>query len=198
LLDLINDILDFSKIEADKLALIYKPTNLETIIHDVVSLLKPNADEQGIDLNFHFAPNFPKHFILDGKRVRQIIMNLVGNAVKFTPEGSVEVNVTGELEHGNANIRISVSDTGIGIETDEIEHIFEKFTQAGTSTARVSGGTGLGLAISHKLTAAMNGELSVSSEVGKGSQFILTLPAEITAAPTDDIPVKKTIISLAA
>ena len=163
-----------------------------------MNLLKPNADEKGIDLNFHFASNFPKHFMLDGKRVRQIIMNLIGNAVKFTPEGSVDVNVTGELQHGIAHIKICVSDTGIGIETEEIGHIFEKFTQAGSSATRVSGGTGLGLAISHKLTTAMNGELSVSSELGKGSQFILTLPAEISVAPKDKTPALKPVISLAA
>ena len=179
LLDLINDILDFSKIEADKLTLNYQPCDLDRVVRDIVALLKPNADERGIDLTYSFASDLPKNFMLDEKRIRQIVMNLIGNAVKFTAQGSVNVTIDGQLQEGDAQIQICVSDTGVGIEPDHLGLIFEKFTQTGSNINRSSGGTGLGLAISSKLTKAMKGNLSVDSELGQGSRFILSLPAEL-------------------
>jgi len=179
LLDLINDILDFSKIEAEKLTLNYEPCNLDQAIQDIIHLMTPNAQEKRIALNYHFDPKLPKHFALDSKRVRQIIMNLVGNAVKFTTDGHVTVNVSGQIDNTAAQISITVADTGIGIEPDQLDTIFEKFTQATGRSERFHGGTGLGLAISQKLTDAMKGDLSVTSKFGEGSVFTLNLPAQI-------------------
>lgn len=184
LLDLINDILDFSKIEADKLTLNYAPCNLDQTLQDIVKLLTPNAHEKGIDIRYKLDPNLPTHFMLDSKRVRQIMMNLIGNAVKFTSNGYVDVNVDGQVKDGHAQIKICVTDTGIGIETSQLGVIFEKFTQAAKVTNRTPGGTGLGLAISHKLTKAMRGQLSVVSTLGMGSSFTLNLPVELVAVAT--------------
>ena len=181
LLDLINDILDFSKIEADKLKLIYKSCNLDQTIQDIVHLLRPNAQDQDIAIHYYYDPDLPKLLILDGKRVRQIVMNLIGNAVKFTKEGCVTVNIGGWVHNNTVQITISVADTGIGIHPDKLNTIFEKFTQAGNNNDRFYGGTGLGLAISSKLTKAMNGELSVTSKLDEGSNFTLTLPTQIAA-----------------
>lgn len=182
LLDLINDILDFSKIEADKLTLNYSPCNLDEILHDIIRLLTPNAQDQNVAIYYDYDPSFPNYFALDGKRIRQIIMNLIGNAVKFTSDGHVTVKVRGRVENDVAQISISVADTGIGIKPDQVDTIFEKFTQATNSSERFHGGTGLGLAISHRLTKAMKGDLSVTSKIGEGSIFTLTLPAEIVSA----------------
>ena len=188
LLDLINDILDFSKIEADKLTLIYKDCNLDETIQDIVHLLMPNAQDRNIAIDYKYSPDFPKHLVLDTKRVRQVVMNLIGNAVKFTKQGSVTIEVGGSVSGNIAQITISVADTGIGIHPEQLEMIFEKFTQARKSSETYYSGTGLGLAISSKLTQAMNGQLSISSSLGEGSIFTLTLPAQIAApsAKTQD------------
>ena len=185
LLDLINDILDFSKIEADKLTLNYKACDLDQTIQDIVKLLTPNAQDRKIAIHYNYDPNLPKCLILDNKRVRQIVMNLIGNAVKFTKDGSISVNIGGWVKDNTAHISISVSDTGIGIHSDQLNTIFDKFTQVGKNNEHFYGGTGLGLAISSKLTKAMNGELSVTSTLGEGSSFILSLPADI-AKPNEN------------
>lgn len=182
LLDLINDILDFSKIEADKLTLNYAPCNLDQTLLGVVNLLMPNAHEKSIGITYRWNPNVPKYFMLDSKRIRQVVMNLVGNAIKFTPEGLVHISAEAQLKDGHAQIQISVSDTGIGIESNQLDVIFEKFTQAGEGSNRIPGGTGLGLAISHKLTEAMHGKLSVVSKLGQGSTFTLNIPAEMVGS----------------
>ena len=182
LLELINDILDFSKIEADKLTLIYKDCDLDETIQDIVHLLMPNAQDRNIAIDYKYDPDFPKYLVLDTKRVRQIVMNLIGNAVKFTKQGSVTIEVGGSVSGNIAQITISVTDTGIGIHSEQLETIFEKFTQAQKSSEAYYSGTGLGLAISSKLTQAMNGELSVTSSLGEGSIFTLTLPAQIAAS----------------
>ena len=182
LLDLINDILDFSKIEADKLALIYKDCDLDDIIQDVVQLLMPNAQERNITIDYNYDSSLPKHLTLDGKRVRQIMMNLIGNAVKFTKHGSITVSVSGLVQDDTAKLTLLVADTGIGIHADQLDTIFEKFTQVSKGSEFNYRGTGLGLAISSKLTKAMEGELSVTSTLAEGSTFSLTLPAKIPAA----------------
>ena len=181
LLDLINDILDFSKIEADKLILNYNPCNLDKMLQDVVDLLTPNADEKGVNVRYNFAPDIPKYLLLDKKRTRQVVVNLIGNAIKFTPKGHVDVRVEGHFDNGRGTLKICVSDTGIGIEPEQLNQIFEKFTQAGSDSNRIGGGTGLGLAISHKLTKAMRGQLSVVSTLNVGSSFTLDLPTEMVA-----------------
>ena len=178
LMALINDILDFSKIEAGKLALNVQPTNLNQTLQDVVSLLKPQSFTKKIELNYEYAADLPEVFLLDKNRIRQIAMNIIGNALKFTSEGHVNVRVSGQVKNTETQIRISVSDTGIGIEADKLEMIFEKFTQAENKIHTSIAGTGLGLAISHKLTAAMQGELSVTSNQGVGSTFTVSIPAK--------------------
>ena len=185
LLDLINDILDFSKIEADKLILKYENCNLDQTVQDIVHLLRPNAQEKQISINYNYDPNIPKFFALDGKRTRQIVMNLIGNAIKFTSEGRVTVNIGADIQNDTARIIISVSDTGMGIKSDQLGSVFEKFTQVGKGSERFYGGTGLGLAISHKLTKAMDGDLTVKSTLGEGSEFTLSLPAQVVTAPAN-------------
>jgi len=182
LLAIINDILDFSKIEAEKLTLDIQACNLDQVTQDVISLLRPRADTKKISLNYQFDTELPKHFMTDSQRFRQIIMNLVSNAIKFTSEGGVFVHVSGRVKHKHAQLVINVSDTGIGIADEKLAVIFEKFTQAEGSTTRTYGGTGLGLAISRKLTQAMNGKIFATSNLDAGSTFTLQLPLEIASS----------------
>ena len=183
LLAILSDILDFSKIEAGKLTLNPEACNLEEALEDVVQLFEGSANEKTLSLSFEYAPNLPKTFIADVDRVRQIVTNLIGNAIKFTSEGTITVNVSGKVEQAHAYVRVDVKDTGIGISPDKLALIFEKFTQAENSTTRQYGGTGLGLAISRQLAVAMNGQLTVTSDLGHGTTFTLELPLEITTLP---------------
>jgi signal transduction histidine kinase/CheY-like chemotaxis protein len=185
LLTIINDILDFSKIEAGRIELERAPFSLRRAIEDVATLISTRAAERGVELSVRVAPDLPELFIGDAGRVRQILTNLIGNAAKFTHQGSIAVDAARD-ESGR--IRISVSDTGIGIAPDKIDLIFEKFEQADNSTTRRYGGTGLGLAISKQLVELMGGEIGASSVVGAGTTFwiLLDLPAaqgEPAAAP---------------
>ncbi|MCP4043902.1 MAG: hypothetical protein GY731_18420, partial [Gammaproteobacteria bacterium] len=149
LLTIINDILDFSKIEAGKLKLEPIPFDLETAAHDVTQLLTSKAQEKGLELILHYASGCPRHLVADAGRVRQILLNLTGNAFKFTETGHVLIEITGqEPTDGEARIRIAVQDTGIGLTPEAKEKLFQSFTQADASTTRKYGGTGLGLAIS--------------------------------------------------
>jgi PAS domain S-box-containing protein len=172
LLTIINDILDFSKIEAGALELDPTPFDLKTAVNDVVSLLIANAQEKGLELIVDYAPHQPRHFIGDGGRIRQILTNLVGNAIKFTSEGHVAIKTTiSDPRDGHCVINLEVVDTGIGIPEDKLGHIFDKFTQADGSTTRVYGGTGLGLAITKSIAEMMGGRVGLTSELGKGSVF---------------------------
>jgi len=184
---LINDILDFSKIEAGKLTLEPIAFDLENAVLDVARLLSVTAENKGLVLNVRYAPTAPKYFIGDVGRIRQVLTNLVGNAVKFTHKGSVLVYVDCEMESSHrARIGIHVKDTGIGISERQLEHVFEKFTQADSSTTRKFGGTGLGLSISQQLIQMMDGELTVSSKLGQGSVFSIKL--SLPLAETDSAP----------
>jgi signal transduction histidine kinase len=178
LTSILNDILDFSKIEAGKFELNIEPFELVQAIEDVVILNRVSATKKGIALSLSIDPLLPKIVIGDAGRIRQIFNNLIGNAVKFTHDGGVSVNVTGSTINGLLQILVSVQDTGIGIKADKLELIFESFSQAESTTTRSYGGTGLGLAISKKLTHAMGGNLRVQSQFGKGSifQFNIQLP----------------------
>ena len=180
LLVIINDVLDYSKIEADKLVLHPEPFDLERCIHDIVTLLKPSVQEKPVDLLIDFDMFMPTNYIGDPGRVRQILTNLLGNAVKFTAEGHVLVRVVGlEVDEGRARrIHITVEDTGIGIPEDMVDHIFGEFNQVEDERNRSFDGTGLGLAITRQLVEKMGGEIWVESEPGKGSCFGLhvTLP----------------------
>jgi EAL domain-containing protein (putative c-di-GMP-specific phosphodiesterase class I)/signal transduction histidine kinase/CheY-like chemotaxis protein len=172
LLAIINDILDFSKIEAGKLELEAAPADPAEIVEDVLALFWERAKAKGLDLAAHVDPATPALIETDPTRLRQVVGNLVNNAIKFTETGAVMVQVSAKGEA----LRIAVRDTGIGIPKDKIPGLFEAFAQADQSTTRRFGGTGLGLAICRRLAEAMGGRLGATSEVGKGSVFVLELP----------------------
>lgn len=172
LLTIINDILDFSKIEAGKMMLERQPFDLEITIAECLRLLSGRVEERGNELILNFADDIETNLMGDMIRLRQIIINLVSNAVKFTMNGNIWVNVSGiPVSEYETEYTITVVDTGIGIAPEKQRHIFEKFEQADSSTTRKFGGTGLGLAISKRLTELMGGIMSFESEVGKGSSF---------------------------
>ncbi|MEM7416444.1 MAG: ATP-binding protein [Gemmatimonadota bacterium] len=172
LLMLINDLLDFSKIEAGSLTLENVEFDLRLVIDDVAELLAPQAIAKGIELGVRYSSEADRYFVGDPGRIRQIITNLAGNAVKFTAEGHVLINVEPAKSGG---IRIAVEDTGIGIPAHAVDRIFEKFEQADLSTTRKHGGTGLGLAICRELAELMGGSVGVTSIEGDGSVFFATL-----------------------
>jgi PAS domain S-box-containing protein len=176
LLGLLNDILDFSKIEAKKLGLETIDFDLSILLDNLASILSATAHVRGIKLGYFADPMVPTHLCGDPGRVRQILTNLAGNAIKFTEKGEVTIRVTVE-EKGESDclLRFSVRDTGIGIPKDKLDPIFEKFSQVETSTTRRFGGTGLGLAISKQLAELMGGTIGVTSEIGEGSEFWFTV-----------------------
>ncbi|MQQ09698.1 response regulator [Epibacterium sp. SM1979] len=178
LLTIINDILNFSKIEAGKMELDRAPLNLLTSLEDVVTLLSPTANEKGIEIVLRYDPSLPEVFVGDVGRIRQIVTNIAGNAVKFTPRGYVCINVTGEQRHDRHVLDIEVCDTGIGIPPEKLDTIFSAFEQVDGAATRNFEGTGLGLAISERLLKLMGGRIDVTSVVGKGSTFNLTLPLD--------------------
>ncbi|MBV7395461.1 response regulator [Mameliella sediminis] len=181
LLVIINDILDYSKIEAEKLQLHPEPFDLERAIHEVVMLLQPTARDKEIALLVDYDMFLPTRFIGDAGRIRQILTNLLGNAVKFTVQGHVLVRVVGVPGNdGDSAIHITVEDTGIGIPPDKVDHVFGEFNQVEDERNRKFEGTGLGLAITRRLVELMGGEVWADSELGKGSCFGLRviLPTE--------------------
>jgi signal transduction histidine kinase/CheY-like chemotaxis protein len=172
LLVIINDVLDYSKIEAEKLVLHPEPFDLERCIHEVVMLLQPTARDKGLDMLVDFDLFLPTRFVGDPGRVRQVLTNLVGNAIKFTSSGHVLIRVTGMQDEGdNCSVHITIEDTGIGIPADKDEHIFGEFNQVEDERNRQFEGSGLGLAISRRLIGLMGGTVWVDSEEGKGSVF---------------------------
>lgn len=187
LLRLIDDILDFSKIEAGRVVLEQVPCDLAAIVGEVVTMLRVPAHTRGLSLDSVVAPGTPTGIVSDPGRLRQVLFNLVGNAIKFTEVGSVHVHLGCDgLHDGRATLRIVVEDTGIGIPDDKQRFLFEKFTQADASTTRRFGGTGLGLAISKGLVEGLGGSIGVSSRVGQGSRFwfTVTAPVATTSPPT--------------
>ena len=186
LLTIINDILDFSKIEAGAFELDPMPFNLRDAIDDVMSLVSSKALEKGLELIVNYAPSVPRHFVGDPGRIRQVVTNLLGNAIKFTEEGHVLLNVSSDIgPNGIAAVRIEVKDTGIGIESEKLESVFDKFTQADNSTTRVYGGTGLGLSISRRIVSLMDGQMWVESVFGEGSTFIFEMQLPIDTEAKD-------------
>jgi PAS domain S-box-containing protein len=174
LLDLINDILDFSKIEAGKLELSYERTDLWELVSQVGDIVKYKVNEKGIELLLNLSPNLPRYAWVDPVRIRQILVNLVGNAVKFTEEGEIEIGISalpGKDENGYQGLRFVVRDTGIGIAEERKDKILEAFTQEDNSTTRKYGGTGLGLTISNKLLHLMGSQLEIQSRLNLGSTF---------------------------
>ena len=190
LLVIINDVLDYSKIEAKKLELHPEPFDLERSIHEVIMLLQPSARDKGLTLLLDFDLFLPTAYIGDPGRVRQVLTNLMGNAVKFTSEGHVLVRVTGvpDPETGHADVTIVIEDTGIGIPEDKVDHIFGEFNQVENERNRQFDGTGLGLAISQRLVNLMQGEMWVTSEEGIGSCFGFRIPLSLSDQSLPETP----------
>ncbi len=186
LIAIINDILDFSKFEAGKLELDPIPFNLKSCIEDVATLMASEVTTDDVELVVHFNPALPERCIGDVGRIRQIVTNLVSNALKFTHKGHVLIDVDGVYDEDKVALKISVSDTGVGISPDKLGTIFDKFEQADNSTTRQYGGTGLGLAISKRLADLMNANLTVTSVENNGSRFELAL--ELAIDGQEDIP----------
>ena len=183
LLHLINDILDFSKIESAKMEIDDAPVEMEKLLAEVADVFSYRSAEKGLEINFHADPALPRYFMGDFQRVKQVLVNLVGNAIKFTEKGEILVLARHVSRAGRTGeeprIHFSVRDTGIGIPADKIGTLFQAFTQADSTTTRKYGGTGLGLAISRKLCHLMGGEVSVISEEGQGSDFFFELPLRV-------------------
>jgi signal transduction histidine kinase/DNA-binding response OmpR family regulator len=180
LMTVINDILDFAKLESGKFRLSPQSFNLRQAVYEVATMMQARALEKDLELIVRYAPTLPEGVVADDARLRQVLGNLIGNAVKFTDNGYVLIDVTGEREGGEMKLSISVKDTGVGIEPAQIPRMFEKFEQADSSHTRRFGGTGLGLAICKNIVEVMGGEIGAESEVGKGSRFWvkLTLPVD--------------------
>ena len=184
LLMILNDILDYSKIEADHLELEAIPFDVSKVVHATASLLAVRARERHLELLAEVTPEVPRAVRGDPTRLRQVLMNLIGNAIKFTEQGEVVVSVTTALAADDVvQLRFAIRDTGIGIAPEHLGSVFREFTQADSTMTRRYGGTGLGLAISQRLVRLMGGEITVTSEVGRGSEFSFTLPfpAEVAA-----------------
>jgi signal transduction histidine kinase/DNA-binding response OmpR family regulator len=188
LLTVINDILDFSKIEAGKFDLEAIDFNLRDSLETTLKTLALRADEKGLELLCEVAPEVPELVRGDSSRLRQVVINLVGNAIKFTNRGEVALRVKGEDREGeDILLHFTVADTGIGIPEEKQKSIFEPFTQADTSTTRKYGGTGLGLTISTRLVEMMGGKIWVTSEVGRGSEFQFTMRLKVTDSKAIEI-----------
>ncbi|MFD1511360.1 response regulator [Lacimonas salitolerans] len=183
LLVIINDVLDYSKIEAEKLALHPEPFDLERCIHEIVMLLQPAARDKGLDILMDYDLFLPTMFVGDPGRIRQVLTNLMGNAVKFTVSGHVLVRVVGMTgDNDECHLHITVEDTGIGIPPDKVDHVFGEFNQVESERNRQFEGTGLGLAISRRLIGLMGGNIWVDSEEGRGSSFGFKLVLPVAEA----------------
>ncbi|QDS90436.1 Signal transduction histidine-protein kinase BarA [Rosistilla ulvae] len=188
LLQLLNDILDFSKIEAGMLSLEKVPFDFRDCVDSTVATLAARGFDKDLELICRIAPDVPVRMVSDPGRLRQILFNLIGNAIKFTNQGHVYVEITSrQLEFAKVELTIDVSDTGVGIAKANQQHIFEAFRQADSSTTREFGGTGLGLSISSQLVEALDGKIHLKSELGVGSRFRIVIPMRFLQQPTDVI-----------
>ncbi|MES3038902.1 MAG: response regulator [Bdellovibrionota bacterium] len=186
---IINDILDLSKVEAGHLTLEYTKTHPDEIATDVVSLLQVKAKEKDLALEFNMDPGTPKTIVTDPVRLRQILLNIVGNSIKFTQFGSVKVTSYGcKNEAGRPSVCFEIADTGIGIPADQVDRVFEMFVQADVSMTRKFGGTGLGLALSRRLARSLGGNVEVSKTVaGKGTTFLITIENQSARENTESV-----------
>lgn len=181
LLAIVNDLLDFSKLEAGKLSLYKTQFRMKDVIDEVERSARVTANKKGLTVRTDLDPNIPQELFGDPARLMQILINFSANAIKFTEKGEVVIAATLEACNGNnARVRISVSDTGIGISPEAQKRLFEPFVQADGSTTRKYGGTGLGLSIAKKLSSLMSGEIGLQSKEGKGSTFYVIVPLELT------------------
>jgi signal transduction histidine kinase/HPt (histidine-containing phosphotransfer) domain-containing protein len=194
LLEIINDILDLSKIEAGQTELEAIDFDLPTLLESVTTIVSLRADEQETTVQTHIDSNVPFYLKGDPTRLRQILLNLVGNAVKFTRKGQVEIKVSTQLQAGaEQELLFSIKDNGIGIPADKQQLIFDSFTQADSLTTRKYGGTGLGLTICQKLLGIMNGRIWLTSQPGKGSTFFFTIPFSPATSPRPEIDTNTTL-----
>ena|GEM_PF-6023788 len=205
LMAILNDILDYSSLAAGKTRIAIKPFNLKETVEEVATLMAAEARKKEIALTVHYDDSLPECLEGDPVRIRQVLTNLVGNAVKFTEHGRVSVRIAGRpTADEQMEVDIEVEDTGVGIPEDQLESIFDKFTQVGQAAEQPAGGTGLGLAISRQLAELMNGSIAVTSRVGHGSTFVFRLPmrichqvseAEATekAAPEQKVPSRERV-----
>ena len=199
LLNLINDILDLSKIEAGKVELVIAPLNLREMLEEIVEVMLPRAEEKGLEMTLWHAPDVPSVLETDARRLRQAVLNLVGNAIKFTASGYVHIEVQNDPNAPAPGVRINVRDTGIGIPREKQSLLFQKFSQVDGSSTRRFGGTGLGLAICKELVEMMGGTIGVESAPGHGSNFWIShpLPAEkLKSSEADDEAVARSFQGL--
>lgn len=185
LLEIINDVLDYSKMEAGRLDIDPMPCDLRRVCEAVMDILAPKADEKGLAFVLRYRPDVPRRVVVDAARIRQVLLNLVGNAVKFTPVGRVSLDIS---LAGPDRLRLAISDTGIGLNPAQLTQLFQPFVQAEAGTTRTYGGTGLGLAISKRLVELMQGTIGVDSQPEHGSLFWFELPlARDGAMPTERV-----------
>jgi len=196
LLSLINDLLDFSKIESNGIDLEHIPYNFSSIIEDVTAMFAAEAEIKGIYIDYKRSPEDERYYMGDPLRVRQIVTNLIGNALKFTHRGGVSIRIqTGPCSTPNSQfVHVHVKDTGIGIPSHKTAAVFDKFMQADMSITRQYGGSGLGLAISKNLAELMGGSITLNSVLGEGSEFILHLPLECADTSLTEIPEEKEVL----
>jgi CheY-like chemotaxis protein len=184
---LISDVLELSKIEANSMELDRQPTRLGRVAREALALVEIKAREKGIELRLEGEDALPA-LATDALRVRQILVNLLANAIRFTDEGGVTVELAGDVDHGVVRARVTVRDTGRGMTTEQLGRIFDAYRQAEVSMERNRGGTGLGLAISHELAARLGGDLVATSEPGAGSAFVLTLAGPLASEVPPPLP----------
>jgi len=199
LLSVINDILDFSKIEAGRLSIESHPFDLRVLVEEVAEMLQPQAEEKKLDIVVYYPASAPRNFMGDSSRIRQVLVNLAGNAVKFTHGGHVLFSIEClPSENLNQMVTLSVTDTGIGIPPEKVKALFQKFSQVDASTTRRYGGTGLGLAISKQLVEMMGGTIWVRSAPGEGSTFSFALPLPCDGQPSTTEPAASALQGLRA
>lgn len=200
LLGMLNEILDFAKIDAQKLTLSHAPFDLQNLARSIIDMLRPQANKKSLDLILEMSSDIPKNVNGDDARIRQALVNIVSNAVKFTERGSVTLRIDSRpLENNQHEITFRVQDTGIGMAPDVLERLFRPFEQADATVARRYGGTGLGLSICKQIVKAMGGDIHVESEVGRGSVFSFKLPLEArtsVAARTVSVPDDRPTLSI--
>lgn len=187
LMTIINDILDYSSLEGGHVELNQAPFDLYELTHELETLMTITAAQNNVVLSCHYAADLPRKFVGDAGRIRQVMMNLIANAIKFTRDGAVKIIISGTSQGMASNIRIDIEDNGIGIPMDKIGSIFERFNQADSGTTQKYGGTGLGLSISQKLVGLMGGTIGATSKLGEGSVFSVSLPLQHMIAASHQI-----------